>query len=404
MHEILLLCLGLVLSVSFLVLVAQKLKIAYPIFLVAAGLALGFVPGIPNTQIDPDLVFLIFLPPILYDAAQNTSWKALWRWRRIITVMALGFVLLTATTVAFVSYYLIPGFTLAEGFLLGAIVSPPNAAAATAVLRFIKLPKGLISILEGESLLNDATSLTIFRFALLAIVSQGFVWHHAAGGFILVTLSGIAIGLIIGFIFYAVFRWLPTTANLNITLSIVIPYLIYVTAEAVHSSGVLAVVSGGLFISYQNHFVFSHSSRLKANAIWSALVFILNAVVFFLIGLQLPHITASVKDGSMISTLEIALLIALVVILVRLLSALFSAVFTRFISRYITVAQNDPGWRNPVIISWMGMRGVVSLASALSIPLCFLAAMISHTAISSCLSPSPSSSLRWWGRGLPYPG
>ncbi|WP_259071693.1 cation:proton antiporter [Mucilaginibacter sp. X4EP1] len=303
MHEILLLCLGLVLSVSLLVLLAQKLKIAYPIFLVAAGLLLGFIPGIPNTQINPDLVFLIILPPILYDAAQNTSWKALWRWRRIISAMALGFVLFTATSVALVSYYLIPGFTLAQGFLLGAIVSPPDAAAATAILRFVKLPKGLVSILEGESLLNDATSLTIFRFALLAIVSNQFTWQQAAGGFVLVVISGIVIGLAIAFIFYAVFRWLPTTANLNITLSIVLPYLIYVTAEALHSSGVLAVVSGGLFIAYQNHFVFSHSSRLRSNAIWSSLVFILNAVVFFLIGLQLPEILHSVKDGMLFTSI-----------------------------------------------------------------------------------------------------
>ncbi len=369
MQEILLLCLGLVLSVSFLVLLAQKLKIAYPIFLVIAGLALGFVPGMPNVEINPDLVFLIILPPILYDAAQNTSWKALWRWRRIILMMALGFVLLTATSVALVSYWLISGFTLAQGFLLGAIVSPPDAAAATAIMKFVKLPKGLVSILEGESLLNDATSLTIFRFALLAIASNHFVWQHAVGGFALVVVSGIAIGLIIGFVFYAVFRWLPTTANLNITLSIVVPYLIYLTAESLHSSGVLAVVSGGLFMAYQNHFVFSHTSRLKSNAIWSALVFILNAVVFFLIGLQLPTIMHHVKDGELTESLIAALIISFVVILVRLFSGLFSSVFTRFIGRFITVAQRRPGWRNPLISSFMGMRGVVSLASALSVPL-----------------------------------
>jgi monovalent cation/hydrogen antiporter len=369
MHEMLLLCLALVLRVSFLVLLAQKLGIAYPIFLVAAGLAISFIPGIPETNIDPNLVFLIIPPPILYDAAQNTSWKALWRWRRIIIVMALGFVLFTATSVALVSYYFIPGFTLAEGFLLGAIVSPPDATAATSILRFVKLPKALVSILEGESLLNDATSLTIFRFALAAIISNNFVWQHAVGGFILVTLSGIAIGLIIAFIFYAVFRWLPTTANLNITLSIVIPYLIYVVAEACHSSGVLAVVSGGLFTSYQNHFVFSHSSRLKSNAIWSSLVFILNAVVFFVIGLQLPQIMDSVKDISFATSIKVALIITFTVIFVRVLSGLSSSVFTRFISRYITVAQSRPGWRNPLIVSWMGMRGVVSLASALSLPL-----------------------------------
>ncbi|HEY4328011.1 MAG TPA: Na+/H+ antiporter [Mucilaginibacter sp.] len=369
MHEILLLCLGLVLSVSFLVLLAQKLKIAYPILLVAAGLAIGFIPGIPNTHINPDLVFLIILPPVLYDAAQNTSWKAMWRWRRIIVVLALIFVFLTATAVAFASYYLIPGFTLAQGFLLGAIVSPPDASAAVAILRFVKLPKGVVAILEGESLLNDATSLTIFRFALMAIVSNTFVWQHAATNFVLVVVSGIAIGLAIGFVFYVVFRWLPTTANLNITLSIVIPYLIYVTAEAVHSSGVLAVVSGGLFIAYQNHFVFSHSSRLKSNAIWSALVFILNAVVFFVIGLQLPEIMYSIKDGHLADAIKVALIISLVVILVRVLFLLSSSAFTTFIGRFITVALRRPGWRNPMISGLMGMRGVVSLASALSVPL-----------------------------------
>ena len=369
MHEILLLCLGLVLSVCLLVLLAQKLKVAYPIFLVAAGLLIGFIPGIPDTHIEPDIVFLIILPPILYDAAQNTSWKALWRWRRIVSVMALGFVLLTATSVALVSYYLIPGFTLAQGFLLGAIVSPPDAAAATAILRFIKLPKAVVAILEGESLLNDATSLTIFRFALLAIISNNFVLGHAAANFLLVTISGIAIGLFVGFIFYSIFRWLPTTANLNITLSMVLPYLIYLTAEALHSSGVLAVVSGGLFVSYQNHFILSHSSRLKSKAVWSSLVFILNAVVFFLIGLQLPGILHNVKDGALLTSIKAALIISGAVILVRLFSGLFSSVFTTFIGRFITVAQRRPGWRNPVIISFMGMRGVVSLASALSIPL-----------------------------------
>ncbi|MBD1363327.1 Na+/H+ antiporter [Mucilaginibacter sp. ZT4R22] len=369
MHEILLLCLSLILSVSFLVVLSKKLKVAYPIFLVIAGLVISFIPGIPDVQINPDLVFLIILPPVLYDAAQNTSWKALWKWRRIIIVMALGFVLLTAGAVAWVSWLLIPGFTLAQGFLLGAIISPPDAAAATSVLQFTKLPKGMVAILEGESLLNDASSLVIFRFALAAIISSSFVWYNAAGGFVLVTLSGIAIGLVLGLVFYAIYRWVPTNSNLDIAFALVLPYLIYLAAETVHSSGVLAVVTGGLFISYKNHYVLSHSSRLKSNAVWPSIVFMLNAVVFFLIGLQLPGIIEGVKAVSMGEAFKIALIITGVVILVRLVSALFSAVFTKFISRYITVAQNKPGWRNPVVLSWVGMRGVVSLASALSIPL-----------------------------------
>ncbi len=369
MHAILLLCLGLILSVSFLVVLAKKLKVAYPIFLVIAGLVVGFVPHLPSVRIDPNLVFLIILPPILFDAAQNTSWKALWKWRRIITVMALGYVFLTATAVAWVSYMLIPGFTLAEGFLLGAIISPPDAAAATAVLQFIKLPKGMIAILEGESLLNDATSLTLFRFALIAILSSNFVWQQAAFGFVGVTLSGIAIGLALGLLFYAIYRWLPTNSNLDIAFSLVLPYLVYLTAETLHSSGVLAVVSAGLFISYRNHFVLSHSSRLKSNAVWPSIVFILNAVMFFLIGLQLPEIISGIKDTTLFDAFKIALIITATVIVVRLISGLCSSWFTRFISRYITVAQSRPGWRNPTLVSWIGMRGVVSLASALSIPL-----------------------------------
>jgi Na+/H+ antiporter len=369
MHEILLLCMGLILSVSFLVVLAKKLKVAYPIFLVIAGLGISFIPGIPEIHINPDLVFLIILPPVLYDAAQNTSWKALWKWRRIVIVLALGFVLLTSGAVAWVSWLLIPGFTLAQGFLLGAIISPPDAAAATSVLQFTRLPKGMVSILEGESLLNDASSLVLFRFALAAIISSTFTWYHAAGGFVLVTISGLAIGLLLGLVFYAIYRWLPTNSNLDIAFSIVLPYLIYLTAESVHSSGVLAVVSGGLFISYKNHYVLSHSSRLKSNAVWPSVVFILNAVVFFLIGLQLPGIINGVQAVSLGEAFKIGFIITGVVVVVRMLAAQFSSRFTAFISKYITVAQSRPGWRNPLVLGWTGMRGVVSLASALSIPL-----------------------------------
>lgn len=370
MHQILFLCLGLILSVSFLVVIANKIKVAYPIFLVVAGLGIGFIPGIPNMHIDPNVVFLVILPPILFDAAQNTSWKALWRWRRIISVMALGYVLLTATAVAFVSYALIPSFTLAQGFLLGAIISPPDAAAATSVLQFLRMPKSMVAILEGESLLNDATSLTLFRFALAAIVSTTqFSFFNAASGFVFVTVSGIGIGLILGLVFYAIYKWLPTTSDLDIAFSLVLPYIMYITAEELHSSGVLAVVTGSLFISYKNHFVLTHSSRLRSNAVWPSIVFILNAVVFFMIGLQLPEIVGGIRREFLYDAFRIALIITAVVIIVRLLAGWFSSWFTTFISKYITVAANKPGWRNPTIISWVGMRGVVSLASALSIPL-----------------------------------
>jgi Na+/H+ antiporter len=369
LQSLILLCLGLTFCVSLLVVLAQKLKIAYPVFLVLAGLLVSFVPAIPAIHIDPELVFLVILPPVLFDAAQNMSLKALWKWRRIISVLALGYVLATATAVAFVSHWLIPGFTLSQGFLLGAIISPPDAAAAVSVLKFTKLPKGVVSILEGESLLNDATSLTLFRFALAAITTHQFVWYEAVTGFSLVVVSGIGIGLAFGLLSYAIYKWLPTNANLDVAFSIVLPYLMYITAEAAHSSGVLAVVSGGLFIAYQIHFVFPHQSRLKAAALWSSVVFILNAVVFFLIGLQLTEITGSIQNMSIWTALNYALVVTLVVIVVRMISGFASTAFTRYISRFITVAQSRPGWRNPVVAGWVGMRGVVSLASASAIPL-----------------------------------
>ncbi|TWR25214.1 Na+/H+ antiporter [Mucilaginibacter pallidiroseus] len=369
MHETIILCVALVLSVSFLVLIAQKFNVPYPIFLVLAGLLISFLPFVPIIHIDPNLVFLVILPPILFDAAQTMSLKALWQWRRIVTGMALGFVVFTTLVVAVISYWLIPGFTIAQGLLLGAIISPPDAAAATSVLNKLRLPKGMKSILEGESLLNDASSLTIYRFALMAIISNHFVWHEAALGFVGVVISGIGIGLLLGFLFYTVFKWMPTSSNLDIAFSIAAPYLIYMLAEEMHSSGVLAVVSGGVFIAYKNHFVFSHKSRLKSAALWTSMVFVLNAVVFFLIGLQLPEITKGIKREELSFSLEVALIITLAVIIARIISGLFTAAFTRFMSRYITVAQSRPGWRNPLVIGWVGMRGVVSLASALAIPL-----------------------------------
>lgn len=183
MHDNLLLILALLFSVFMMVMAAQKMKIAYPIFLVLAGLVISLVPGIPDVELDPDLVFLIFLPPLLYEAAWYTSWNDFWRWKRPISLLAFGLVFATSLIVAYVSQALIPGFTLALGFLLGGIVSPPDAVAATTVLKGLPVPKRILSILEGESLVNDASSLIVFRFALAAILTGTFSIHQAVGQF-----------------------------------------------------------------------------------------------------------------------------------------------------------------------------------------------------------------------------
>jgi Na+/H+ antiporter len=369
MHEFLILAIGLILVVSMLVMLGQYLRISYPIFLVIGGLLISFIPGIPSIKIDPELIFLIFLPPLLYEAAWNTSWKEFWRWRRIIGVFAFGLVVFTSGIVAFVSTAMIPGFTLSLGFLLGGIISPPDAVAATSVLRGLKIPKRVTHILEGESLVNDAASLIVFRFALAAVLTGTFVFHLAAVNFVLVTVMGVVIGVAIALVFYSIHRWMPTTPSIDTALTLIAPYAMYITAEQFHFSGVMAVVSGGLFISYRSHQIFSHTSRLQSVSMWSTLGFVLNGLVFMLIGLELPVIINQLGEYSRAEAVTYALIISAVIIITRIGFTLASSVFTHYISRVITTADAHPGWRGPLIVGWAGMRGVVSLASALSVPL-----------------------------------
>jgi monovalent cation/hydrogen antiporter len=352
-----------------LVMLANKLKLAYPIVLVVGGLLLSFTNLFSTVTIDPELIFLIFLPPLLYEAAWQVSWKEFWKWRRVITSFAFPIVILTSCVIAFVSSAFIPGFTLALGFLLGGIISPPDAVSATTIMRHVNVPKSMLSIIEGESLLNDAASLIVFRFALAAIITGQFHLQEAAGSFVVVIGMGVAIGLFVGLIFFAIHRWLPTTPSIDIVLTLITPYCMYYFAERFHFSGVLAVVSGGLFLSGKRHTMLSYESRLQSVNVWGNIVFVLNGIIFLLIGLQLPFITRQLGDISIWKAIGYGLLISGVLIITRLLCTLGASVFTQMISRFITVADNKPGWKSPFIIGWAGMRGVVSLAAALSIPL-----------------------------------
>jgi CPA1 family monovalent cation:H+ antiporter len=275
---------------------ANKLRIAYPIILVLGGLALSFAKTFSHITIDPELIFFIFLPPLLYEAAWQTSWKEFWKWRRIITSFAFPIVIITSCVVAFASNAIIPGFTLALGFLLGGIVSPPDAVSATTILRQVNAPKRLISIAEGESLLNDASSLIVFRFALAAIITGQFHIQEAAASFVVVIGMGTFIGVVIGFIFYSIHRWLPTTSSIEIVLTLVTPYCMYYAAEYFHFSGVLAVVAGGLLLSSKRQTMLNYRSRLESVNVWSSFVFVLNGLIFFLIGLQLPSVTRQLGD------------------------------------------------------------------------------------------------------------
>jgi Na+/H+ antiporter len=369
MHSFFIQYIFLILIILALMMLANKLRLAYPIVLVLGGLALSFTTQFSNITINPELVFFIFLPPLLYEAAWQVSWKEFWKWRRVITSFAFPIVIITASVIAFVSYALIPGFTLALGFLLGGIISPPDAISATTIMRRVNVPKSLVSIAEGESLLNDASSLIVFRFALAAVVTGQFHFQDAALSFVVVVVMGIAVGLLVAFVFYAIHQWLPTTPSIEIVLTLVTPYCMYYFAEHFHFSGVLAVVSGGLFLSSRRQVLLNFRSRIQGVNVWTNLVFVMNGLIFLLIGLQLRSVIQQLGDTSLVRAIGYGLLISLVLIASRLLCTLGASVFTTFISRFITVADSHPGWRNPLILGWSGMRGVVSLAAALSIPL-----------------------------------
>lgn len=369
-HHNLLLILSLLFASSMLVMLGNKLRIAYPIFLVIGGLLISLIPGIPKVEVDPELVFLIFLPPLLYEAAWFTSWKDFLNWWRPISMLAFGLVFFTSLIIAYTAQSMIPGFTLALGFLLGGIVSPPDAVAATSILKHVKVPRRLVTILEGESLINDASSLIVFRFALAAIMTGQFGIQQAITQFILAASMGVVTGIAIGYIMYIIHRFLPTTPGINVVLTLLSPYFMYIGAEQFHFSGVMAVVSGGLFLSFRSHkFLRDGATRLQATGVWNTLVFILNMLVFILIGLELPVIIAGLESYSITEAIIYGLVISLIAIIVRILWVFPIAYVPKWVNYTVRVDKVNPTWKAPLIVGWAGMRGVVSLASALSIPL-----------------------------------
>ncbi|OQP66279.1 Na+/H+ antiporter [Niastella vici] len=365
----LLLILSLLFAISILTMISGKLKIAYPIFLVISGLLISLIPGIPPVSLNPDLVFLIFLPPLLYAAAWNTSWNDFWRLKRPISLLGFGLVIFTSAAVAFACQLMIPGFSLAAGFLLGGIISPPDAIAATSVLQGLKVPKRALTILEGESLVNDAASLIVFRFALAAVMTGQFHMWEATRTFFVVAGMGILIGLVIAHVVYAIHRFFPTTPAIDAAFTLITPYIMYITAEHFHVSGVLAVVSGGLFLTYRSPDLFSYDARIQVLGLWDTLVFLLNGFVFILIGLQLPGIIRGMENYSVGEAISYAIIISVVTILIRIIWVFPGAYVPRMLFKSIRAKEPDPGWRNILLIGWSGMRGVVSLASALAVPL-----------------------------------
>jgi len=356
--------------------IANKKKFPFPILLVAAGLIIGFVPQLPNLALDPDTFFVIILPPLLYDAASKTSWHEFRTSIVPISTLAITLVFFTTVAVAVTAYYLIPGFTWPLAFVLGAVVSPPDAVAASSIIKGLGLNKKVITILEGESLVNDASALIAYRYAVTAVTTGTFIFWQAGLQFLLVAGVGIIIGIVIGYLFVLAHKKIENNPVVETSLTLLAPFISYLAAEQFHMSGVLAVVTTGLVIAWRAPEVFSYQARMRSRVVWDTLIFLLHGFVFILIGLQLPSIIRDLGNYPFWEILSYGLLISLVTIVVRIIWVFSGASWQNIFKKKKKITDTTPGndmeddtWKNVLVVAWTGTRGVISLAAALALPL-----------------------------------
>ncbi len=358
-------------GVAFIGILSNRFRFPFPIALVLCGIAISLIPGLPVVELDPEIVFLLFLPPLLYEAAWNTNWHDFKANIRPISLAAIGLVLFTTVLVAVVAYYLVPGFGWAESFLLGAIVSPPDAVSATSVTKGLGLNPKIITLLEGESLVNDASGLVAYKYALAAVATGNFIFWKAGLNFMLVAAAGISIGLAIGYLMYLIHKKFISDPVVEVTLTLLTPFTSYLLAEHFHFSGVLAVVTTGLYLSFRSDVILTHQSRIMGYSVWQVVSFILNGLIFVLIGLQLRNIMKGI--GNEYQTGELILygaIVSLSVILIRFIWVIPAAMLQRMLNRSLR-KKEIYDTKNLVIFGWAGMRGVVSMAAALALPLTF---------------------------------
>ncbi|HEX5819534.1 MAG TPA: Na+/H+ antiporter, partial [Gemmatimonadales bacterium] len=348
-----------------LVALASRLRLPYPILLVLGGLALAFVPGLPPVQLAPEMVFIVFLPPILWAAAYFTSFRDFKRNLPAISLLAVGLVLVTTLAVGWVAHAIIPGIGWAAALCLGAIVSPPDAVAATAVLSRIGVPRRVIVVLEGESLVNDASALVLYRATVAAMVMGSFSLGATAGQFVVVAALGVVVGLVVGFLIRHSVRLMPEGFG-QVAITLLGPYVAWVAAERLHVSAVLACVAGGIYVRQHFSSEVSPMVRLQARSVWELLIFLLNGVIFILIGLQLGPLRASLEADGIGRIVTWGLIITATATVTRLL----------WMPIGVRLARVQAGATNPMppasqvfMVGWTAMRGVVSLATALALPL-----------------------------------
>ena len=346
---------------------AERLHVPLAVALVFGGIALAFVPGIGTVELDPELVLALFLPPLLQVSAYHTDWPAFRSNLRPILSLALGAVFFTAAAVAIVAKLLVPDLPWGAASTLGAIVAPPDAVAAAAVLKQVKLPKRIVTVLEGESLIHDASSLVLYRFAVAATLAGTFSLGEGVFQFFAAAIGGTLAGWVVGRAAMWIFARLEDTL-LDITVSLLAGFLAYFLAEQMHVSGVLAAVACGLVLGRQQHAAFTGETRLGMATVWGFVEFLFTALVFMLIGLQLRGIVERLEDYDAKNLGLIAVAVSATLIISRFMWIFPATWLSRVLSRTTREADPMPPWSYPTILSWAGMRGVVSLATALALP------------------------------------
>ncbi|MBU8551867.1 Na+/H+ antiporter [Streptomyces rochei] len=344
----------------------RRLPVPAPLLLVAVGLAVSYVPGVPDYTLDPHIVLPLLLPPLLHTAATDSSYLDLRAQMRPVALLSVGYVLFATFVVGAAAYLIVPGLPLTAALVLGAVVAPPDAVAATAVARRVGLPNRITTILQGESLVNDATAITAFRVALAAAVGEGATWAGGIAEFLIAAVGGVVVGLVL----MVPLHWLRThvkEALLQNTLSLLIPFVAYAVAEQVHASGVLAVVVVALFLGHRAWEV-DFATRLQEEAVWKMVAFVLESSVFALIGLQLPVVLDGLGDYEGTDAAWYAVAVFLVVAAARFVWV-YPATYLPRLSARVRAREGELSWKGPFVIGWAGMRGVVSLAIAFSIPL-----------------------------------
>jgi CPA1 family monovalent cation:H+ antiporter len=361
--------LSLLIAIVILAALAARLRISYPILLVVGGLALGFVPGLPAIQLSPDLVFLIFLPPLLYAESAGSSYREYFANLGPIILLAVGLVVVTMFTVGMMAHLLIPGLALSAALVLGAIVGPTDEVAVAPLIERIGLPRRLIVILEAESLVNDGVSLVLFNVAVAAVVAASFSLVGASMQLLTSAVGGVLIGLIAGWLMLQVRRMVPGPAPVVTTISLLSGYAAYLPAQALHLSGVLAVVAFGLYVTAEVQQFTPAETRLQIEETWNVVTFLLNSVLFILVGLQLHRILTDLSSTSALTLVFYGLIVSAIVLVARIAWVFAASYAPWVVSAVLRSPKPPPDWKPLAIVSSVGIRGAISLAAALAVPL-----------------------------------